>query len=233
MCTRYTLVADAEKVAERFNVDVPKQYQPNYNAAPAKILPVITHDTPTGLSFFYWGIPPEWAQKRAVSSKLINAPLEQLSTKNSYKNALEKRRCIIPSDGFYAWKQIGKKTRVPHRFILGDNSIFSYAGFWDEFEGEEDGEIYHTFMIITCPANRNVKDVDERMPVILTKETEKQWLKKDASLEELMELLVPYPDDKLNKYTVSNKIDQSEENSPLLIKPSSPVDQFGSYTLFD
>lgn len=233
MCTRYTLVAGAEKVKERFQVDVPERYEPIYNAAPANVLPVITHDTPEGISFFYWGIPPEWAQKKSVSSKLINAPLEQLPTKSAYKNALEKRRCIIPSDGFYTWKQIGKKTRIPHRFIQEDNSIFSYAGFWDEFEGEEDGEIYHTFMIITCPANKNVREVDDRMPVILSKEAEKKWLDKNTSLEELIKLLVPFPDEKLHSYTVSSRIDQAEDNSPLLIKPSAPVDQHGSYTLFD
>lgn len=233
MCTRYTLVASSDKVKERFNVDIADRYEPLYNAAPAKLLPVITADAPEGISFFYWGTPPEWAKNKSVSAKLINAPLEQLGTKTAYKNALESRRCIIPSDGFFAWKQVGKKTKIYYRFITENNSLFSFAGFWDEFEGEEDGEIYHTFMIITCPANRNVKEVDNRMPVILTKESEKKWLDKNTSLEELTKLLVPYPDDKLTCYTVSNRIDQTDENSSFLIKPSAPIDQYGSYTLFD
>lgn len=233
MCTRYTLIADAAAVKENFQVDTSKEISPFYNAAPADILPVITHDAPSGLSYFYWGIPPEWARNRSVSNKLINAPLEQLLDKSSYRNALENRRCIIPADGFYAWKLLGKKTKIPYRFIRQDKELFAFAGIWEEFEGNEDAELYHTFIILTCPANKNVREVDERMPVILSKENQKVWMDKNATTEELIKVLKPYPDDNLFGYTVSNRIDIPGENSALLVKPSAPVDQHGNYSLFD
>lgn len=234
MCVRYTLIADKGKIQQRFDVDVPSRHEPLYNAAPADILPVITHKAPEGISWFFWGIPPEWAKKKAVSSKLINAPTEQLTSKTSYRNALEHRRCIIPADGFYAWKQVGKKTRIPHRFVRNDNNLFAFAGIWEEFEGGEDDEVYHTFMIITCAANDAVRAVDERMPVILTKENEKKWLDEGASTENLLSLLSPpFPAEELSSYTVSNRIDTPGENSAALINPSSPVDQHGNYSLFD
>ena len=233
MCTRYSLVADASALHERFNVVVPERHKLLYNAAPADLLPVITHDNPEGISFFYWGIPPEWAQKKAVSSKLINAPVEQLTGKVSYKNALESRRCIIPADGFYAWKALGKKTRIPYRFVRYDKTIFAFAGLWEEFESEEGGEIYHTFSIITVPANSKVLEVDERMPAILSKKNESLWLNPKALTDDLIRTLIPLPADVLTSYTVSNRITTSGENSPNLIRPSAPVDQHGNYSLFD
>lgn len=234
MCVRYTLTADTEKLQQRFDVDAPSKHEPLYNAAPADILPVITHRAQGGISHFFWGIPPEWAKKKSVSLKLINAPLEQLLTKSSYRNALENRRCIIPADGFYVWKQVGKKTRIPHRFVRTDNNLFAFAGIWEEFEGGDDDEVYHTFMIITCAANSAVIDVDDRMPAILSKENEKKWLEESAKTEDLLNLLsMPYPADELTRYTVSNRIDIPGENSATLINPSSPVDQHGNYSLFD
>ena len=234
MCIRYTLTTDPEKLQARYKTEVSSRYEPSFNAAPASILPVITHKAPEGFSWFFWGIPPEWAKQKTVSTKLINAPVEQLLSKSSYRNSLENRRCIIPADGFYAWKQVGKKTRIPYRVVRNDGKIFSFAGIWDEFEGEKDGEVYHTFMIITCPATSAIRDIDERMPVILTEENEKKWLDQKITTEELLALTSnAYPAAALRSYTVSNRIDVSGENSASLILPSSPVDQHGNYSLFD
>ena len=95
MCGRYTIIAKAEEIEKRFNVEVPESYTPKYNAAPTQILPVITNESPEGLSFFNWGLIPQWAKNKSISSKLINARSETLAEKASFKNSITKKRCLI------------------------------------------------------------------------------------------------------------------------------------------
>src|SRR5690606_9547141 len=97
-------------------VDVPDFFQPKYNAAPTQLLPLITSASPEGISTFYWGTSPEWSKNKTLSEKIINVRAELIQEKVSLRKSLMKGRCIVPADGFYAWKQAGKKTHIPYRF---------------------------------------------------------------------------------------------------------------------
>lgn len=143
-----------------------------------------------------------------------------------------KKRCIIPADGFYAWKKVGKKTMVPYRFVLEQKQLFSFAGIWEDFEDNE-GEENHTFMLLTTPANDIVKTVSDRMPLLLTKETEKVWLDENADEGMLLNQLNAPPMNGLTCYTVSPRISTSTIDVPSLIIPTPPSDQHGNLTLFD
>lgn len=232
MIDRYSITALPAKIKERFHADVLDTYVPKYNAAPTHLLPVITHDTPQGISTFYWGTSPEWSKNRALSEKIINIRAEAIREKTSLKKSLLKTRCMIPADGFYAWKKVGKKTAIPYRFIATDQDLFSVAGIWEEFE-DTDGNELHTFSIITVPSNEVVSTVQERMPAMLTPLSEKIWMSKDSTEAELMQALIPYGADKMNYYPVSPRINDSSINLPSLIIPTPPADQFGNLTLFD
>lgn len=232
MIERYSITGSIEKVQERFKVDVPDFYHAHYNAAPTQLLPVITSSGSQGLSRFYWGIPPAWAKNKSVSEKIINLRTESLIEKPALKKAMLKRRCIIPADGFYAWKKIGKKTMVPYRFIYSDKTMFSFAGIWEDFEDEE-GDENHTFMIITAPANDFVSTVTNRMPLILSHEAEKIWLDPEADEASLMDQLKIPEKLSLNCYTVSPNIHKHTIDVPSLIIPTPPADQHGNLTLFD
>ena len=116
---------------------------------------------------------PKMANNRSISSKLISAKSEELTSKASYRNALNSRRCLVPADGYYDWKQVSKKGRTPYWVHFTEQSIFSIAGIWDEYE-DEDGEIHHTFRIITVPTNHAVENGDDVMPAILQKEDRKK-----------------------------------------------------------
>jgi len=107
MFIRYSLTSHANEVAKRFAIDVPEGYQPHYNAAPSHLLPIITQDSPQGLSFFYWGAPPSWANKKPLGEKIINTRLELITEKPTLQKKLREKRCIIPADGFYEWKRAG------------------------------------------------------------------------------------------------------------------------------
>ena len=206
-------------------------FKPRYNIAPTQLVPVLTSDSPKGFSFFYWGITPDFGQNKPVSQKLINAKAESVNEKISFKSSFQRRRCLVPADGFFEWKKLGKKTKIPYRFTLRDEEIFSFAGIWEEYETVS-GESQHTFLILTTTPNEVVEEVHDRMPVILNRDQEKKWLDKYASESDLMKLLHPYPSEMMMSYTVSPLVNSVQNDSPGIIRRTSPMDQFGNYTLF-
>lgn len=233
MFERYSLTASKEELLKRFpGIEFTDHYSPRYNAAPSQLLPVVTNENPEGFSFFYWGTAPKWSRNKTISRKLINAEKEELNEKPSYRKALVKNRCLIPADGFYGWKSVGKKSRIPYRIILKQASPFFMAGLWEEYQDESD-EIIHTFSIITTPANELVADIIPRMPAILSPDHESAWLNLHNSLRSLLEMLKPLPPDQMSMYTVSPMIDSNQLDLPSMVKPAPPVDQFGNFTLFN
>ena len=143
-----------------------------------------------------------------------------------------KNRCLVPADGYYAWKKVGKKTSIPYRLVTNDQDLFSFAGIWEEFE-DTDGNELHTFSIITTASNLTVASIHERMPVILTKEKEAIWMDNRSTEDDLMKILIPYSPEKMSHYPVSPRINNTNMNVPSLIIPTPPADQFGNLTLFD
>lgn len=232
MIDRYSITATAAQISERFSVDVPQFYKEHYNASPTQLLPIITSGSPEGVSLFYWGTAPDWAKNKTLSEKLINLRAEHFPEKPTLKKSLRTHRCIIPADGFYGWKKVGRKTSIPYRFVVGGQGIFSFPGLWEEFEDTE-GVQMQTFAIITIPANNVVNAVQERMPVILTRETEKLWLDKNSTEDKLLPVFSLNNTTELSYYPVSPRISQVEIDAPSLIVPTPPADQFGNLTLFD
>jgi putative SOS response-associated peptidase YedK len=231
MIERYSISASSQQISERFAAEVPAYYSPRYNAAPTQLLPVITSGAPQGLSLFYWGKPPLWAKNKSLSEKIINLQKESLLERPVLKKALMKFRCILPADGFYAWKKVGKKTAIPYRCVA-DQPLFSFAGLWEEFEDETES-VVHTFTIITTLANESVGKITDRMPVILDKKGEHIWLNNASTESDLIEILTAYPSEKLNLYPVSPRINDANVDVPSLLIPTPPADQFGNLTLFD
>lgn len=232
MIDRFTITASAAKIAERFSVEVPEFYKPKYNAAPTQLISVITSSAPQGISSFYWGTSPEWSKNKTLSEKIINIRAELILEKPAIKRSMMRTRCIVPADGFYAWKRAGKKSLIPYRFVSKREELFSFAAIWEEFE-DTDGHELQTFSIITVPANDLVASIYDRMPVILTPETESLWLNKDSKEEDLLASLTALPGSELNLYSISPRISNIDLDVPSLIHPTPPADQFGNLTLFD
>lgn len=232
MFDRYSISSVAKEIAAHFDVDVPSHYKPSYNAGPTQLLPVITHHNPIGLSFFYWGTIPEWIKKNNVSEKLINTRAEPIPDKSSYKKKLMRYRCAVPVNGFYCWKKIGKKSAIPYFLFQKGKALMSMAALWEEFEDEHENT-HHTFSIITTPSNGVVQSIAERMPLLLDSSTNKIWLDKQATENDLLNLLAAPKKFLLESYTVSPRIGNLEANDATLILPSAPADQHGNLTLFD
>lgn len=231
MCGRYSLSKSKIELEERFQAEMLPDFNPRYNIAPTQLVPVITSASPNGFSFFYWGITPDFGKNKPVAQKLINAKAETVDQKISFKSSFQRRRCIIPADGFYEWKKLGKKTKIPYRFTLRDNELFSMAGIWEEYESVS-GETQHTFLILTTTPNEVVSEIHDRMPVILTKEAEKKWLDNYSSEEDLKKYLAPYTSDQMLSFTVSPLVNSVANDTAAVMRKTSPIDQHGNYTLF-
>ncbi|HEX8059617.1 MAG TPA: SOS response-associated peptidase [Cyclobacteriaceae bacterium] len=229
MIDRYSLTAAADKVGSFFSIDPHGLEIPFYSAAPAHLLPVVTLGSP-GLSHFYWGTAPEWSKNKPIGEKIINIHAEQIGERPTLRKQLKKSRCIIPADGFYGWKKIGKKSAVPYRFELKPRAVFSIAGVWDEYDDEE-GNMIHTFMMITVPSTESVAEISERMPAIMTQDETAVWMNSDSTEEQLLSCLHA-SEWKFESFSVSPRIADPNANDATMIIPVPPADQFGNLTLF-
>lgn len=229
MFDRYSLAATADQLQQFFSVDPHGLGKPRYNAAPAQLLPVITLGS-QGLSHFYWGTAPEWSKNKPIGEKIINTRIEQIVERPTIRKQLKKQRCIVPADGFYGWKKIGKKTVVPYRFELKPKGMFAMAGLWDEYD-DEDGNMIHTFMVITVPSTSAVAEISERMPAMLTRDEIAVWTNAEASEEQLLDCLHPFAG-QLEYFSVSPRIADVKADDASMIIPAPPSDQFGNLTLF-
>jgi putative SOS response-associated peptidase YedK len=231
MIERYTIHSPFQQLVNRFGIEDLPGYKPYFNAAAGKLLPVITHQSPQGFSYFYWGTDPQWIKNKTVAERIINTRVEWIQEKPMLRKALMRYRCLIPANGFYAWRKIGKKSVVP-RLFTPNQKLISFAGIWEEYD-DSDGNAFHTFSMLTMPANNTVSLVTERMPVIFNREQETVWLDKNSNELELLELIKPYPENELASHIVSPAVFTPEFDKPSLLLPAPAADQFGNLTLFD
>jgi putative SOS response-associated peptidase YedK len=192
--------------------------KPSYNCAPTQLLPVISNDAPGKLSHYRWGLIPFWAKDQSIGNKMINARAETITEKPSFKNAFQRRRCIIPADAFYEWrKEDSTKKKIPYRIFLRNQPLFSMAGIWGQWKNPE-GETIRSFSIITTSPNKLMTEIHDRMPVILPKELEKPWLESKDE-HQLLEMLKPFPAELMNAYRVSELVNSPGNNSVEITKP--------------
>lgn len=233
MIDRYAIYSDFKAINARYGLKGEEFTVPNYNAAPAQQLPVVTNEAQGEISFLFWGTNKEWSNNKSISPKLLSCERDQLLSKTTLKTAFEKHRCLILVNGFYLWKQYSKKRKTPHYFYNPAERLFSLPGIWEENEDME-GHVHYTFKIIEIPNYVNLPEFGTHMPGVLPKDLESKWLDSYSSAEELMGLL--HNTDALGQisyHPVSPHISNVTNNGPDLIKPQSSVDQLGNYTLFE
>ncbi len=216
MCGRFSLTTDEAVLNERFRLAGGiEPYVARYNCAPTQNLAVIIAEEPLRLRFFRWGLIPFWAKDEKTGHKMINARAEGIDDKPSYKHAFRQRRCLVPADGFYEWKN--KNGKTPYRITLKNNLPFAMAGIWEAWKSPE-GKIIYTFSIITTTANVLMQGIHDRMPVILSPETEETWLK-SSHPGELRELLRPYDTEQMQAYEISKLVNSPANESPAILLP--------------
>ncbi|TYL38285.1 DUF159 family protein [Natronococcus pandeyae] len=230
MCGRYTLFVEQDDLEERFDARFRDSFSPRYNAAPGQQLPVITNDEPETVRRLKWGLVPSWADDD--SGGLINARAESVDEKPSFRAAYERRRCLVPADGFYEWVETGDEGgKQPYRVAFEDDRPFAMAGLWERWEPEttqtgldafgggveadgDDGPL-ETFTVITTEPNDLVAELHHRMAVILEPGREREWLTGDDP----QGCLEPYPADELRAYPVSTAVNDPATDEPSLVEP--------------
>ena len=184
MCGAFSILHPFKELGLPFNAGYNgPNLPPKYNARPGQNLPVIFNEKPGEIQIALWGIKPSWSK-----TMIINTRKESLNTKSFYKKAFQTQRCIIPADGFYEWAMIDGK-KIPYYFRLKDKSIFGFAGIW-----MLDSQNKHKkFTIITTTPNNLVSKIHGRMPAILPKNLERQWLDKNLKADALLDMIPPFP----------------------------------------
>ncbi|MGN7357605.1 SOS response-associated peptidase [Paenibacillus sp. SAF-054] len=224
MCGRFTLIVSLEELMLRYELDpghsVP-YHRPQYNIAPTQMVLSIIHDgSRLRLGELRWGLVPSWAKDSSMGSRMINARSETLAQKPAYRLPFERKRCLIPADGFYEWQQTGSGKR-PYRIKLKSSELFSMAGLYDIWV-REDGSRLATCTVITTRPNSLMEPIHDRMPVILRPEDELRWVQRGAAdTKELQQLLIPYPADEMEAYPVSSTVNSVKNDTPLCIEKSS------------
>ncbi|MEH7393299.1 SOS response-associated peptidase [Bacillus sp. JJ1474] len=222
MCGRFTLTASFEQIIDRFDIEQfieEDLFSPNYNVAPSQsVLSVINDGSKNRLGFLRWGLIPSWAKDEKIGYKLINARAETLNEKPSFRHAYKNRRCLVIADSFYEWKRHDDNTKTPIRIKLKSDQLFAMAGLWEQWKSPQ-GKSVFTCSVITTTPNDLVKDIHDRMPVILKPEDEKNWL--DRTITDtayLDQFLKPLDKELMETYEVSSLVNSPKNNSVELIQ---------------
>jgi putative SOS response-associated peptidase YedK len=222
MCGRFTLTKSLAEIEEHFAVEhtsIEGVNRVRYNIAPGQNILTVIHDGKKNrLGPLRWGLVPSWARDKKIGSKLINARAETIQEKASFKSAFTKRRCLIISDGFYEWKK-ENGSKQPYRIHLQHERLFAFAGLWEKWRSPQ-GENLFTCTIITTEPNSVMKQIHNRMPVILRREAEQSWINPATRNPGfLQQLLKPYPAEQMDMYAVSTGVNNPRYDEPELIQP--------------
>lgn len=217
MCGRFTQKNNAGTIGKEFDVliDQSKLFTQSYNIAPTQLIGAIR--TIEGIREFAnlkWGLIPYWSKDDSFASKLINARAETLAEKASFRDAYKKRRCLIPTSGFYEWEKTSDG-KQPHYFYLKEKDVFAFGGLWEEWLDRATGELVETCTIITTEANQTLEPIHNRMPVIIAPVDYQKWL--TAGSDDAADLLKPFPANKMTSHMVSKAVNSPTNNTPDLI----------------
>ena len=211
MCGRFSLVASKTKIAKQFKCVSVADSRDRYNIAPSQNITVIinTGDCNEAV-MMQWGLIPSWVKSLATwKGNLINARIETIEEKPSFKNAFQQRPCLIPVSGFYEWT----KDKQPYYFH-GEDELLALAGIWETWSNTEEKILSCT--ILTTKAHGAIAEVHHRMPVVIPAKYYDLWLGKLHGRQELLESL---PEVDLKLYPVSKVVNSPQNDRPDCVEP--------------
>ena len=195
-------------------------HPPRWNAAPSQDLLVIRRNHRTGevsLDPLRWGLIPNWCGDPKGGRKPINAKCETVRDLPAFREAYRRRRCIVPADGFFEWKEIkGRKAKQPYAIAMKDGAPFGLAGIWENWKEPASGDWIRTFAIITTGANELVREIHDRMPVILAPADYARWLGEEDDPRNLMR---PFPAPLMRMWPISPRVNKPENDDAAIIEP--------------
>lgn len=220
MCGRYTLF-DTKDLGKRFNLPRQQRFvsKDNYNVAPRQWVPVIYVDEELGkiIEPMQWGFIPFWSKGPSKGPRPINTKSETVFDSRLWIGAIRHTRCIVPTRGFYEWKTVNDKMKVPYFIRPKDQGIFSFAGIYNAWNDIENRPLF-TFSILTTASNKDMEAIHDRMPVILHPDQENIWLDRRVDERKIIDkLMSPYENGKLEITRVSSDVNSPKNNDSHLI----------------
>ena len=222
MCGRKTLSKDIASIIEEMDIEEweAHDYKPNYNIAPTDFSPVIIKDGKKKAKMMRWGLIPAWSKNEQIGSKMINARLETVLEKPSFSSLVHNQRCIVLADGYYEW---AKPNNQPYYILDKKNKILPLAGLWTSWQASNSSTLFTYTVITTTPAN-NIKNIHNRMPLILNSRSMDKWLNYDkVPISECLNY-IQHEKPHLKFYPVSKIVNSSINNSILNIREEKPKD---------
>jgi putative SOS response-associated peptidase YedK len=221
MCGRYAITTAPEAMRALFRYPEQPNFPPRYNIAPTQPVPIVRlHDGERQFALMRWGLIPAWVKDPRGFALLHVARSESVNEKPAFRNAMRRRRCLVPADGFYEWTELGEPKR-PFFIRARSPGPLALAGLWETWMGPN-GEELDSVAIITTPANRLLAPIAERMPAILLPEAFDPWL--DCRAVDALTataFLAPAPESLLEAYEVSSAVNRTANDGPELIAPAA------------
>lgn len=212
------------KAKANYQIEFENIYHANAFSYP--LWSVVASEKPSELQLFRWGLIPKWikSQDEALKIRLntLNARSETVFEKPSFKMSIQRKRCLIPSTGFFEWRDENKK-KIPYFIHLKDVEIFSMAGIYENWTNTETGEIISGFSILTTEANtlmEFIHNTKKRMPVILSPENEMSWISNDLNKNDIQDLCKPFDESKMNAFIISNDFLKKSFNDESILLPA-------------
>ena len=226
MCGRYAITTAPEAMRRLFMYREMPDFPPRYNVAPSQPVPVVRlWEGERQFALMRWGLIPGFVKDPRTISLLFNARGETVNDRPAFKNAMRRRRCLIPADGFYEWKRDGSSNR-PYFVRRKGGGPLAFAGLWETWIGPN-GEELDTAAIVTTDASAPIRAIHHRMPAILEPAAWDMWLD-TARVDERMAaaLIAPASDDLLEVYEVSPAVNRASHDGPALIAPyTAPAEE--------
>jgi putative SOS response-associated peptidase YedK len=223
MCGRYAITSAPEAIRALFQYLEQPNFPPRYNVAPTQPVPIVRlSEGVRSFALVRWGLIPAWVKDPRTFSLIINARGESVLERPAFRNAMQRRRCLFPADGFYEWRQEGG-VRQPSFVRARAGGPLAFAGLWESWTGPN-GEEMETAAIVTTRANRTLAPLHDRMPVVVAPEAFDFWLDgRKVDAETAAALIAPAPEDLLEAYAVSPAVNRVANDSPELIEPAPPA----------
>ena len=229
MCGRFTLTRSAAEVAEHFGLAAAPELVARFNAAPTQELPIVRvrSSGERVLEPRRWGLVPRWARDASVGAGMINARIESVLERPAFREAVRRRRCLVPADGFFEWQ--GKaRARRPFHIALPGGALFGIAGLYERWHGPG-GEVVDSFTLLTRPARGVVATLHDRMPLVVDPAGYAAWL--DPAAPDPAGLLSGLPEAPAEAFLarpVSTRVNDVRHDDPgCLAEPEEPPLPFG------
>jgi putative SOS response-associated peptidase YedK len=193
-------------------------FPPRYNVAPTQPVGIVrVVEGKREFALVRWGLIPSWVKDPRTFSLLFNARGESVNEKPAFKNAMKRRRCLFPADGFYEWNRSSER-RQPYFVRLKSRAPMAFAGLWESWMGPN-GEEQETAAIVTTTASRSIAHIHDRMPVIVPPQAFDFWLDPNVDGETAAAVIAPIPDTLIEVYQVSSAVNRTANDSPDLLAP--------------